>query len=137
MEEMRSSVHELAVKSQLRDDGCSAEDLRKWVAAVAFGKTVRVDRGGGQPAERRAFRRPAFDVCARNVFFTRAFSTRYHEVEKIFREISDLRGSKWHVVGAGCPAGGAQGIDTVASLFRLLGGIIEDNDWDGGGRRRR
>ena len=137
MEEMRSSVHELAVKSQLRDDGCSAEDLRKWVAAVAFGKTVRVDRGGGQRAERRAFRRPAFDVCARNVFFTRSFSREYRVVEQIFREISNLRGSKWHVVGV--TAGGAQVIDSVASLVRLLGGIIiEDNDdRDGGGRRRR
>ena len=127
MEEMRSSVHELAVKSQLRDDGCSAEDLRKWVAAVAFGKTVRVDRGGGQRTDRRAFHRPAFDVCARNVCFAKEFSRKYHVVEKIFREISGLPQSKWRVVGAGCPASSAQRIDTVASVFRLLGGIIIDS----------
>ena len=129
MLEMRKSVLDLVVKSQLRDDGCSAEDSRKWVAAVAFGKTVRVDRGGGEPAERRAFPRPAFDVCARNVFFTRVFSQRYHVVETIFRDISDLRDSKWRVVGAGSSwAGRAHGINTVANLFQLLGGIIKDNE---------
>ena len=137
MEMMSTSVH-LAVKSQLRDDRCSAADLRKWVAAVAFGRTVHVDRGGGRPAERQVFLRPTFKVCARKVFFTRAFSKQYRVVELIFREIAGHPGSQWRVVGAGSGAAGAQVIDTVANLVQLLGGIIAEGngDEDGGGRRR-
>lgn len=123
MEMRQRSGPDLAVKRQLHDDGCSAEDLRKWVAAVAFGRAVRVDPGGGQQAERREFRRPAFDVCARTVFFTKLFSQRYRGVAQIFREISDLPGSQWRVVGAGCRARGAQGIGTAANLVELLGGM--------------
>ena len=79
----------LAVKSKL-GDGTSADDLRRWIVAVAYGKPVLVDSGRG-PVER--FRlKPALGRVY-NIRFTQKFASRHPELEKTISAIAACEGS--------------------------------------------
>ena len=105
------------------DDGCSTDDLCKWVVAIAFGKAVLVD-GGRWPRER--FRLQLALGRERNMSFTQKFASRHPELAKITSAIAGCSESKWRVR----PAGGACSrnaweIDSHASFVRLLRSMME------------
>ena len=110
----------LAVKSRLQE-GSSADDLRKWVVAIALGKPVLADIGPG-PVER--FRLKLALGRAHDMWFTQTFAARHPELAKITSAIAEGDGSKWRVRPAAPPRGAssrnAQEIDSSASFVRLL-----------------
>jgi len=115
---MRSETA-LAVKSKLQG-GSSADDLRKWIVAVAFGKPVLVDSGFGTVERYRL--QPALGR-ARDMRFTQKFASRHPELAKITSAIAEGDGSKWRVWPTGCRGASsrnAQEIDSSASFVRLL-----------------
>ena len=116
---MRSETA-LAVKSKLHD-GSSADDLRKWVVAVSFGKFVHVDSGSGS-VER--FRLTPALGRAHDMWFTQKFVSRHPELAKITSAIAKGDGSKWRVWPTAPPRGAsssnAQEIDSSASFVRWL-----------------
>ena len=109
----------LAVKSKL-GDGTSADDLRRWIVAVAYGKPVLVDSGRG-PVER--FRlKPALGRVY-NIRFTQKFASRHPELEKLTSEIAECDGSTWRVWSCGSPGAPSRNaveIDSSASFVHLL-----------------
>ena len=110
----------LVAKSKLQD-GCSGDDLRKWVVAIAFGKLVLVDSDVG-PVDRCRLQ-PALGR-ARELRFTQKFSRRHPELAQITSAIAECDGSKWRVWPA-APAKQASSrnteeIDSCASFVRLL-----------------
>ena len=110
----------LAVKGRLQE-GCCADDLRKWVVAVALGKPVLVDSGAG-PVER--FRlKPALGR-ALDMWFEPTFAKRHPELARITSAIAEGDGSKWRVRPSAPPRGvksrDALEIDSSASFVRLL-----------------
>ena len=109
----------LAVKSKLGDD-TSADDLRRWIVAVAYGKPVLVDSGRG-PVER--FRlKPALGRVY-NIRFTQTFASRHPQLQKLTSEIAECDGSKWRVWSCGSPGAprrNAVEIDSSASFVHLL-----------------
>ena len=109
----------LVVKSRL-GDGTSADDLRRWIVAVAYGKPVLVD-SVREPVER--FRLKPALTCVYNIRFTRTFASRHPEIEKLTSEIAGGHGSKWRVSCGGSPGKPcrhAVEIDSSASFVRLL-----------------
>ena len=109
----------LAVKSKL-GDGTSADDLRRWIVAVAYGKPVLVDSGRG-PVERCRLK-PALGRVY-NIRFTQKFASRHPELEKLTSEIAECDGSKWRVWSCGSPGAprrNAVEIDSSASFVHLL-----------------
>ena len=115
---MRSEAA-LAVKSKLHD-GSSADDLCKWVVAVAFGRFVRVD--SGLKIER--FHSPPALGRAHDIWFTQKFVSRHPELAEITSAIAKGDGSKWRVRPTAPPRGAsrrnAQEIDSSASFVRWL-----------------
>ncbi len=115
---MRSETA-LAVKSKLQDCS-SADDLRKWVVAVAFGKPVLVDSGV------RTVERCRLQLAlgrAHDMWFTQKFASRHPELAKITSAIAEGDGSKWRVLPTGCRGASsrnAQEIDSSASFVRML-----------------
>ena len=109
----------LAVKSKL-GDGTSADDLRRWIVAVAYGKPVLVD-SGRVPVER--FRlKPALGRVY-NIRFTQKFASRHAELKKLTSKIAECDGSKWRVWSCGSPGAprrNAVEIDSSASFVHLL-----------------
>ena len=101
-------------------DGTSADDLRRWIVAVAYGKPVLVDSGRG-PVER--FRlKPALGRVY-NIRFTQKFARRHTELEKLTSEIAECDGSNWHAwssASPGAPSRNAVEIDSSASFVHLL-----------------
>ena len=100
-------------------DGSSAEDLRRWVFALAFGKPVHVNEGFG--AIQRFRSTPAIDK-AHEVVFTQRFRQRFAELERITSAIAKDRRSKWrvfteHTRGA---SSNLRRIDSSASFVRWL-----------------
>ena len=116
---MRSETA-FALKSKLHD-GSSADDLRKWVVAVAFGKFVHVDSGSGS-VER--FRLTPALGRAHDMWFTQKFVSRHPELAKITSAIAKGDGSKWRVWPTAPPRGAssrnALEIDSSASFVRWL-----------------
>ena len=110
----------LVTKSKLQD-GCSGDDLRKWVVAIAFGKLVLVDSDVG-PVDRCRLQ-PALG-CARELRFTQKFSRRHPELAQIASAIAECDGSKWRVWPAApakqASSRNADEIDSRASFVRLL-----------------
>ena len=109
----------LVVKTKLQDDS-SADDLRKWAVAVAFGKPVLVDGGRG-PVDRLRYK-PALGQV-HGMQFTEKFSSRYPELEKITSAMAEGNGSKWRVWPRGSPelpGRDALEIDSAASFSRVL-----------------
>ena len=108
------------MKSKLHD-GSSADDLCKWVVAVAFGKFVHVNNGLGS-VER--FRLTPALGRARDLWFTQKFVSRYPDLAKITSAIAKGDGSKWRVRPTAPPRGSsssyAQEIDSPASFARWL-----------------
>ena len=107
------------MKSKL-GDGTSADDLRRWIVAVAYGKPVLVDSGRG-PVER--FRlKPALGRVY-NIRITQKFASRHPELEKLTSEIAECDGSKWRVWSCGSPGAPSRNaveIDSSASFVHLL-----------------
>ena len=108
------------VKSKLQDDS-SADDLRNWVVAVAYGKFVHVNPGVGSAT--REFVTPALDRAS-DVWLTPTFVRLHPELAEITRAIakSSTR-SKWRV-WTSAPSGGASSryaqIDSSANFARWL-----------------
>ena len=113
----------LVVKSKL-GDGTSADDLRKWLVAVAFGKPVLVDSGPG-PVERVRFK-PAL-YRAQNVRFTQKFASRHPGIEKLTSSIAMCKGSKWRVCARGSLGAASRNVvdvDSCASFVHLLRSVM-------------
>jgi hypothetical protein len=116
----------LTVKSKLHDGCTSADDLCKWVVAVAFGTPpVHVNSGVGSIERVRpvAALGRAHELC-----FTHKFATRYPELAKITSEIAKHKRSKWRVTLLptappslrGASSRNAQEIDSSVSFVRWL-----------------
>ena len=109
----------LAVKSKL-GDATSADDLRRWIVGLAYGRPVLVDSVGG-PVER--FRlKPALGRVY-NIRFTQKFSSRHPELKRLTTEIAGCDGSKWRVWSCnstGKASRNAVEIDSSASFVHLL-----------------
>jgi len=111
----------LTVKGKLHD-GSSADDLRSWVVAVAFGKFVNVNDGLG--GIKRVAMRSALGR-SRDVWFTPTFVERHPELEKITSAIAKSKGSQWRVwpnapPGRASSSDARQEIDSTASFARWL-----------------
>ena len=119
LSKMRSATV-LTVKGRLQA-GSSADDLRKWVVAVALGKLVLVDCGFGLVERLRL--KPALGR-AHDMWFTQKFASRHPELAKITSAIAEGDGSKWRVRPAAPPRGAssrdAHEINSPASFVRLL-----------------
>ena len=116
----------LVVKSKLHD-GSSADDLRKWVVAVAFGKFVHVDLGVGSLVRFRLA--PALGHLGRpqDIRFTQRFASRHHELVKITTAIANSKDGrlKWSVSPSGSQTSSAsrnagKEIDSYGSFVRWL-----------------
>ena len=110
----------LVVTSKLQDGPC-ADDLRKWVVAVAYGKPVLVDNGLG-PIERFRFQ-PALGRT-HDVMFTQKFARTHPELPKITSAIAGGHGSTWRVRPVGASSRNAWVIDSNASFARMLRSMI-------------
>ena len=113
----------LVVKCKLGED-TSADDLRRWMVAVAYGKPVLVNRGLG-PAER--VRLLAALGRVHHVRFTQKFASRHPELEKLTSEIAACDGSKWRVWPRGSPEAASRNvveIDSRASFVQLLRSMV-------------
>ena len=113
-------VRERSHREEQVGDGTSADDLRRWIVAVAYGKPVLVD-SGRVPVER--FRlKPALGR-GYNIRFTQKFHDRHPQLEKLTLEIAECEGSKWRVWPRGLPGlprRNAVEIDSSASFVHLL-----------------
>ena len=112
----------LVVKSKLHD-GSSADDLRKWVVAVAFGKFVHVDLGVGSLVRFRLA--PALAGRPQDVRFTQRFASRHPELVKITTAIANSKDgkSKWSVSPSGSSSASRNAgkeIDSYGSFVRWL-----------------
>lgn len=90
------------MKDRLQE-GPSADDVRKWVVAVALGKLALVDCGFG------LVDRLPFKIAlgrAHDMWFTQEFASRHPELAKITSAIAAGDGSKWRVRAAAPRRGG-------------------------------
>ena len=109
----------LAVKSEL-GRGTSADDLRRWVVAIAYGKLVLVD--SGRPPVERVRLKPALGRVY-NLRFTQNFIGRHPDLETLTSTIARCEGSKWRVWPSDSPGAvsrNAVEIDSRASFVHLL-----------------